>query len=414
MICLKQGTRMVQTLNNKKEHLFTLYNNTLNKRIEINYIGAKLLFLLNKGRLDSDKIMKLSFIKELIDLGFIIDSSEYENSTILKKCSERYPLTALTLELTNQCNLNCLHCYGSYGSEQSKQYMSFDWIKSNLSEFNKLHVLKIALTGGEVTLHPKFCEIVQLLLHNGFDLTIFTNGYNIDIIRKMLNETRNYYFTIKISCDGPESVHNSIRKNSKSYAHVISLLDLLTSFPNVKTYISTVVMPKNIGYIKDFHNWINRNYPDFIHTMDLVFPYGNGKDNCFNLSDLDWVKREIPELFRYTESQHSRVRCTGGITQCTVSPIGDIKICNAACSRKFLFKFIAFDKSLSYSWKHCGKTISGYRKEKFKHTNDCKKCNLQKKCKMIDCRVMADLYKNSTQCSNPITCIAAKEYFKGK
>lgn len=412
MYSIIHGTRLIQTLENKRKKVFTLYNNIINTSIEINYLGYKLLHLINKGIISIESILDLPFIKELIQLKFISKNDEFSNINISPKFHYRYPLTSISMEIINQCNLNCVHCYGHYGIRDNKCLISFDWIKNNLSEFNKLNVLKIALTGGEATLHPDFLNIVYFLLDKGFDLTIFTNGFNIPVIKQLVETTENYHFKIKISLDGPESIHNKIRGNCHSYSHIIEILDLLNKYKNIQTYISTVVMPDNLEYIKDLQKYISKSYPNFIHTLDLVFPAGNGANNHFNEQELKNIYKWFPELFTYNESNHSQFRCTGGVTQCTITPNGKMKICNAADSDNFLFKYNVFDYPLSYVWRHCGKNISCFRKEKFKKTKDCISCTFNKKCKMIDCRVLAYFYKGDVCRSNPVTCISAKNHFK--
>ena len=389
MYSIIPGTRLIQTLENKKKKVFTLYNNSINTSIEINCLGYKLLHLINKKFISIESVLDLPFINDLIQLKFISKNDKFNNVNISNNIHCCYPLTTIAMEITNQCNLNCIHCYGSYGICNNKRLISFDWIKNNLSEFNKLNVLKIALTGGEATLHPNFLEIVYFLLDKGFDLTIFTNGYNLPVIKKLIETTENYYFKIKISLDGPESIHNKIRGNNHSYSQVIKTLDLLKKHNNIQTYISTVVMPDNLAYIKDLQKYISKSYPNFIHTLDLIFPAGNGTKNYFNEQELQSICKRFPELFTYAENSHSQFRCTGGITQCTITPDGKMKICNAADSDNFLFKYNVYDRPLSYVWRHCGKNISYFRKEKSKKTKDCKNCSLNKKCKMIDCRVLA-------------------------
>ena len=132
MYNIKSGTRMVQTLKNKKDKVFTLYNNSINKSIEINYMGARLLRLIKNKSLKIENLLGLSFIQELIQLNFITNE-ENSNVMLSKKCHYKYPLTSISLELTNQCNLNCVHCYGSYGANVKGCFLPFDWIKNNLS-----------------------------------------------------------------------------------------------------------------------------------------------------------------------------------------------------------------------------------------------------------------------------------------
>lgn len=73
----------------------------------------------------------------------------------------------IVLTLTYDCNLQCYNCDQSVTQAPSKESMSIDQVKDFLKEsIDKNHNWKrIRLSGGEPTRHPKFLDIIQLLLN---------------------------------------------------------------------------------------------------------------------------------------------------------------------------------------------------------------------------------------------------------
>ncbi|HPD60977.1 MAG TPA: hypothetical protein PKV48_04350, partial [Thermodesulfobacteriota bacterium] len=53
---------------------------------------------------------------------------------------------SVVFEITDRCNLKCLHCYQENGG---KEELNFHEIKVILDDLEKLGTLKVTLTGGE-------------------------------------------------------------------------------------------------------------------------------------------------------------------------------------------------------------------------------------------------------------------------
>ena len=421
MYCLRSGTRMLQGRPNIRASTFTLYNTMLEEKAEISAYAAWLLRKAhNKNSFEALKKSKATrvFLNQLIDMGFIqeMDATSVERSTVFlgKKVSHHFPLTALNIELTNICNLRCEHCYGAFSDTIRPKFVPFEWIKNSIQDFNRLHVRKIALTGGEATIHPQFLEISKLLLKHGFDLCVFTNGYNYKIIEELLAISEGYHLTIKVSLDGMGEIHNQIRGNHNAYSNALKTIEAISKYPNVTLYISTSVLRRNIDEILTLEQELASRFPNAIHTKDLAFPLGKADSCAFSMDELPDIYSKLPGLFirhrsseiKETEPTTTRLRCTGGVSQCTLMPDGKLKICNAACNEQFYFKYNAYSKGLRYAWINCGKAVGKFRHEKQRETDECKKCNYQQSCQGSNCRVLAWVYTGDANKSNPLTCFS--------
>jgi hypothetical protein len=97
-------------------------------------------------------------------------------------------INVVELCLTCDCNLNCPNCSHSCSKFPSKEYMPLEKVRSFVDESLRLnHVWrKIALNGGEPTLHPHFSEVVDIICgyknHNKKFFSNFTKDCIIEVV----------------------------------------------------------------------------------------------------------------------------------------------------------------------------------------------------------------------------------------
>ncbi|MEJ2512216.1 MAG: radical SAM protein [Anaerolineales bacterium] len=75
--------------------------------------------------------------------------------------------------LTNDCNLNCAHCYRD---TQTINYISLDQVKKIC---DSIPVDAIGMGTGENILNPEFIEIASYLNQIGVKLSIASNGHSL-------------------------------------------------------------------------------------------------------------------------------------------------------------------------------------------------------------------------------------------
>ena len=81
------------------------------------------------------------------------------------------------IEITDYCNLNCLHCYLGL-SQRHKQHMDFARILFIIDEYIKRKAGHITITGGEPFVHPKIHDLIVIIGNNYRDtpFILTTNG----------------------------------------------------------------------------------------------------------------------------------------------------------------------------------------------------------------------------------------------
>lgn len=90
----------------------------------------------------------------------------------------RFPLGA-TFEITERCNLKCVHCYINQpaGSRPARQReLNLDEIRSILDQMADVGTLNLLLTGGEILLRKDFKDIYLHAKRKGMLVSLFTNG----------------------------------------------------------------------------------------------------------------------------------------------------------------------------------------------------------------------------------------------
>jgi len=109
---------------------------------------------------------------------FDLDLDQWSDRINAQLKSARYPLSGI-FELTDRCNLRCVHCYinqpaGSLPVKQSE--LSTSQVCQIIDAISSAGCLFLILTGGEVFVRPDFPEIYEHTLRAGILPTIFTNG----------------------------------------------------------------------------------------------------------------------------------------------------------------------------------------------------------------------------------------------
>lgn len=94
-----------------------------------------------------------------------------------KLLKQRRILACIKLEITNACNLKCIHCYVADRDKFCKyKYLEYKDICHVLEQAQMMGTTNVVLTGGEPLLHPEIEKIVKKIKSMNFILTIFTNG----------------------------------------------------------------------------------------------------------------------------------------------------------------------------------------------------------------------------------------------
>jgi radical SAM protein with 4Fe4S-binding SPASM domain len=177
-----------------------------------------------------------------------------------------YPLHT-TIELLDQCNLKCIHCYKE---ETKKPTLNIDQIKEVLTKLKEAKVLIITFTGGEVTLREDLFEILKYSRHLRFYIRLFTNGYLFkpEWIKRFLDLGIG---EVHISLYSHEpDLHDQITQTPGSFSHTLNTIKLLKE-QKIKVIIKTPLMNLNFHHYPHIITLAQRLNLAFIFDP-IIFP----------------------------------------------------------------------------------------------------------------------------------------------
>jgi radical SAM protein with 4Fe4S-binding SPASM domain len=138
-----------------------------------------------------------------------------------------------------------MHCGSAAGTIRSNELTTKEWIDLT-KKLSELKTQLIAFSGGEPLLRKDWFEIGKEVREFGMDLSIISNGFNID--QKMISKFRKLDpYAIAISLDGAKAeTHDSIRKIDGSFMKCLEVLILLKE-NDLPTTVVTTIHKKNIN-----------------------------------------------------------------------------------------------------------------------------------------------------------------------
>jgi MoaA/NifB/PqqE/SkfB family radical SAM enzyme len=114
----------------------------------------------------------------------------------------------LFIGCTRRCDLDCPMCFAR-GRKYPQREMSFESIGHIVSQAAEMGVFEIRLTGGEPTVHPRFFDLVESMDEAGINVSINTHGaYDGRLLERIIDSPVD---DIRISIDGPQEIHDSLR-----------------------------------------------------------------------------------------------------------------------------------------------------------------------------------------------------------
>ncbi|MFW5856621.1 MAG: radical SAM protein [Planctomycetota bacterium] len=139
------------------------------------------------------------------------------------RATGRTPLPRfLSIYPTWRCNLRCRMCHQEGRAEQAaKEEFTLDQFRGLLDGPNGRYVNSIRFLGGEAFVRPDFPEMMDLCDARGISFIITTNGtfFTEEMVRRL--EGYRNLGGIVLSLDGPEAIHNAIRRRPFAFEKLI-------------------------------------------------------------------------------------------------------------------------------------------------------------------------------------------------
>jgi mycofactocin radical SAM maturase len=155
----------------------------------------------------------------------------------------------LTWELTYGCNLACTHCLSSSGQRDPRELTSAE-ARAFVDELVDMQVFYVNIGGGEPTLRPDFCDLVDYAVDHKVGVKFSTNGTTMTPARAARYAAMDY-LDIQVSLDGATPATNDPVRGGGSFAAARRAMANLAEAGFGRFKVSVVVTRANAGELDD-------------------------------------------------------------------------------------------------------------------------------------------------------------------
>lgn len=227
--------------------IYDLPNNKLHK---ISKDAYNLLIRVSNGD-DINNTQEEQFLKSLASLGIVhlVTSPIKRTKSIEDVFSYKRNIDFAWIELTNICNLRCIHCYNEH-AQCSKVHLSLEDFKWVVDQLCSIGIEKIQLIGGEPFLINKgiLFEMMDYLSSRVKGFELFTNGtVATDDDWKMIKERYSNVSVATSLHSYLKEEHEKVTQVEDSYNKTVKTLKLLNELNIPHRFVGTYIAGINIG-----------------------------------------------------------------------------------------------------------------------------------------------------------------------
>ena len=302
------------------------------------------------------------------------------------------------LELTENCNLNCVHCYGKFGKPTNMENnLNIDEWKKVVDYLVSINCKSIQLIGGEPLVYKDFNEILKYVHKKGIEhISVFTNATLLT--SELIKLFKEFNVKVRISLySSREKIHDNVTQVKGSFLKTFKNINILKE-NGIDVSIAIIAMKENEGTINEIKDFLEKNNLPYT-KYDVIRPSEISDVQEHGISNEDLLKNVYntkPEFF-INKMQFYRNSiwnpCWYGKVSITAN--GDIIPC--VFSRNEIIGNIRRS------------TIEELRKNTLKKwiitkdfVQECKDCEYRYCCH--DCRPLAKGVNNSLFAKNPRCC----------
>jgi len=254
-------------------------------------------------------------------------------------------------EITNECNLSCVHCFSSAGKRPHDELTTED-CKRVIDSMAAIGVGTIGWTGGEPLLRGDLEELAEYAAHKGIMSNITTNAVLLDEERaKSLRDVG--MRAVQISLDGSTPERNRrIRGSSDEQFHQIIRAIRHCKSLNLRVHLATLIGLETLDDVREMVSLGKREGVDAIRFCGFA-PVGRGKGKSIKerlqLSGvLDALVQFISEAQNDSEivmtfdvsfgpvpPDYVFHACTAGVETFYLKANGDVYPCTALLDQRF-------------------------------------------------------------------------------
>lgn len=234
-----------------------------------------------------------------------------------------FPLS-LHWEVLDKCNFRCPFCYIVGHSFQ--RVVRFAEIQPHLTALIEEGLLFAILTGGEVTLHPDFCQIYGFLKTHGVIVELFTNGFMIsEEMFDLFTRLRPYAVEISLYSLDDAKLRSVYGATGNHPAQTVLNNVLRFKRLGLPVVCKTFLNSQTAQDFRDIARWCEANGVEHYSSSDLTPAYDGADLSAFRVQG-----REPKKLVILNEGQKNVcLPCGTKNYGCAITPAFELFPCSS-------------------------------------------------------------------------------------
>src|ERR1700733_1461811 len=212
-------------------------------------------------------------------------------------------LPILILNAHSRCNCRCVMC-DIWKRDTTDQIRTQD-LERHRASLQKLNVRQGVLTGGEPLLHNDLIALCNFFREQNIHLTLLTTGL---LLHKRAEEVAALFDDIIVSLDGPQEIHDAIRRVSGAYNLIHKGIDAIRHHnPAMPITCRTTVQKANHRHLRktidaakalglDAISFLAADLTSEAFNRPLIWPGEKQSEIGLNLEETKALEEEIEQL----------------------------------------------------------------------------------------------------------------------
>jgi len=201
----------------------------------------------------------------------------------------------LEVILTYKCNMRCRHCFvGSFRDRPSAE-MPEKTALTVMERASDADVMKIILTGGEPTTHPRFWQILARAADRGLGIALATNGVNLspDAVARM---SKQGVLKFMLSLEGGRAETHDYIRGEGNFDRVLQAIRNIHQHAGATVELTVTYSKRNMPEIREMIELAAELGVDMLKFSRLK-PWGWGRE----LESICPTEEEIASVNRLVE-----------------------------------------------------------------------------------------------------------------
>jgi len=261
---------------------------------------------------------------------------------------ENYRLRDLSIEITHNCPLNCVHCSTFNGGANPRLRLDSEKIIEIAKQALPLGLESVSLSGGEPCTHPELINIVRNLKSLGIRVSLYSCGVVHDYLSRPVPLSRAFLESLRAGGldriifnfqSARSKIHEAITQVTGSYGCVIKSIENSLAL-KIQTELHTVPMRQNLQSLPDTIDCAKAMGLSRLSLLRFV-PQGRGLIDCTTKLPSPSEYKDLTEIVKKANgflrlgspfnflNHHRKVPCTAGLDKLVIRGDGKVIPCEA-------------------------------------------------------------------------------------